>query len=283
MMKTLLRTTFLASTLVFLAGTASGQNIPIDFEATGNGATWTWTVFENTATPPPLEIIDNPDKSGINTSCTVAKFTALQAGNPWAGCESLHGADLGAYTLDATNSTISIMVWKSVISDVGIKLVTPSTAALPELKIPNTLINQWELITFDFSVYIGQGVYAVEMVDQIVIFPDFDLGGRTQDNICYFDQVYGDGTATSCSGVSISETEKMSFNLFPNPATQSFTIESESSIEEVTVYNLMGAVVSKIQTSENLVIIDIAEFLGGVYFVEANINGQLIRRKLIKE
>ena len=74
-MKTLLRTTFLASTLVFLAGTASGQNIPIDFEATGNGATWTWTVFENTATPPPLEIIDNPDKSGINTSCSVAKFT----------------------------------------------------------------------------------------------------------------------------------------------------------------------------------------------------------------
>ena len=75
----------------------------------------------------------------------------------------------------------------------------------------------------------------------------------------------------------------MSFNLFPNPATQSFTIESESSIEELTIYNLMGAVVSKIQTSENLVIIDIAEFEGGVYFVEANINGQLFRRKLIKD
>jgi hypothetical protein len=71
---------------------------PSTLNLAANGANWTWAVFEN-ATNPPLEIIANPDPSGINTSATVAKFTALAAGNPWAGCESMHGADLGPFVL----------------------------------------------------------------------------------------------------------------------------------------------------------------------------------------
>ncbi|MBK9254108.1 MAG: T9SS type A sorting domain-containing protein [Saprospiraceae bacterium] len=165
----------------------SGPNAPIDFEPGGFGADWTWTVFEND-TNPALEIIDNPDASGINTSSKVAKFTAIQSGNPWAGFESMHGADLGPFVLDATNSTIKIMVWKSVISDVGIKLVATTGWAMPELKVANTLVNQWEELTFDFSVYMNppasEGPY-----DQIVIFPDFNLAGRGQENVIYLDNI----------------------------------------------------------------------------------------------
>ncbi|MEZ4688605.1 MAG: hypothetical protein R3B47_21835, partial [Bacteroidia bacterium] len=59
------------------------QNIPVDFEPNGNGASWTWTVFENDSNPP-LEIVANPDQTGANTSATVAKFTALATGQPFA-------------------------------------------------------------------------------------------------------------------------------------------------------------------------------------------------------
>jgi len=162
-----------------------GQNQPINFESGGFGANWTWAVFEN-GTNPPLEIIPNPDPSGINTSETVAKFTALQSGNPWAGTECAHG-DIGTFTLDNTNSIVKIMVWKSVISDVGIKFALPSGAALPEIKVANTLTNQWEELTFDFSARIGDPNTVGQ--DQIIIFPDFNLGGRTQDNIIYFDNI----------------------------------------------------------------------------------------------
>ena len=177
-------------TLMFLMLSASlsfAQNAPINFEPGGHGANWTWTVFEN-ATNPPLEIINNPQPSGINTSSKVAKFTALVNGNPWAGCESQHGADLGPFVLSASNSVIKIMVWKPVISDVGIKLVASSGWALPEIKVANTLVNQWEELTFDFSAYPNppgtEGQY-----DQIVIFPDFNMAGRTQTNIIYFDNI----------------------------------------------------------------------------------------------
>lgn len=178
--------TFLVA-MMLIGMMSYAQNAPIDFESGGHGANWTWTVFENDVNPP-VEIIANPDASGINTSATVAKFTALQTGQPWAGTESAHGADLGGFVLNETNSTIKIMVWKSVISDVGIKLVANSGWAQAEIKVSNTLVNQWEELSFNFSAYpnppAAEGLY-----DQIVVFPDFDLAGRTQDNVVYFDNI----------------------------------------------------------------------------------------------
>jgi len=166
--------------LLFLSTIVFAQNAPIDFEAGGNGADWTWTVFENDSNPE-LEIVANPDASGDNTSSTVAKFTALQTGAAWAGCESAHGADIGTFTLDETNCTIKIMVWKPVISDVGIKLVKSEGWSMGEIKVANTVVNAWEELTFDFSGQL-QPDY-----DQIVVFPDF--AARTSDNICYFDNI----------------------------------------------------------------------------------------------
>ncbi len=171
------------------ASMSFAQNAPINFETGGQGANWTWTVFENLPTNPPLTFVANPSATGINTSATVARFEALSTGNPWAGCESAHGTtDLGPFVLSASNSIIKIMVYKPVISDVGIKLVAASGWAQPEIKIPNTLINQWEELTFDFSAFpnppSAEGQY-----DQIVVFPDFNLAGRGQNNICYFDNI----------------------------------------------------------------------------------------------
>ncbi|MBT3481420.1 MAG: hypothetical protein HN457_08335, partial [Opitutales bacterium] len=72
------------SPLLVLNLNAQGNPGPIDFEDGGLGDAWTWAVFENVDNPA-LEMVDNPDKSGANPSATVAKFTARQAGAPYAG------------------------------------------------------------------------------------------------------------------------------------------------------------------------------------------------------
>lgn len=175
MKKNLLSTLFAVFALASMA-----QNVPVDYEPGGNGADWTWTVFENT-TNPPLEIIANPDMSASNPSSTVAKFTATADGAPFAGCETMHGSDIGTFTLNPSTSTITIQVWKSVISNVGIKLVEAGNGSLGELLVPNTLVDEWETISFDFSSMEG-----IEY-DQIVVFPDF--ADRAQENIIYFDNI----------------------------------------------------------------------------------------------
>jgi hypothetical protein len=168
--------------ILMISSVIYAQNAPINFEPGGQGANWTWTVFEN-ATNPPVVILPNPQSAGVNTSATVAQFTALVGGQPWAGCESQHGADIGTFTFTPANCTVKIMVWKSVISDVGIKFASASGASTGEIKVPNTLINQWEELTFDFSSRIG------ETNDQIIIFPDFNLAGRTTDNVVFWDNI----------------------------------------------------------------------------------------------
>ena len=237
--------------IMIVSGFLFAQNSPIDFETGGYGATWTWTVFEN-GDNPSLEIVTNPNTGGINSSATVAKFTALQAGQPWAGCESLHGADIGSFSFDSTNCIIKIMVWKDVISDVGIKFVDATSAAQPEIKVANTLINQWEELTFDFSSRIG--VYPV-VKDQIVIFPDFDLTGRTQDNICYFDNI-SFSPSNSVGVDNRSETLPQGFALeqnFPNPFNPFTTLRydlPEDALVNITIYDMMGRVVSNLVSSQ---------------------------------
>ncbi len=166
-------------------GTGTAPFNPIDFEVGGNGADWTWTVFENDSNPA-VEIVANPNTTG-NTSATVAKITALTGGQPWVGCESTHGEGIGSFTFDSTNKIVRIWVYKTVISDVGLKFAEASGDAQPEVKVANTKINEWEELTFDLSGSIGKG--ATGIIDQIIIFPDFDLGGRTSDNVVYFDNI----------------------------------------------------------------------------------------------
>lgn len=263
-----MKTYFTFIIVVFTTLSINGQNIPIDFEEAGNGADWTWTVFEND-TNPPLEIIENPDASGINTSATVAKFTALQTGQPFAGCESLIGADIGPFTIDASNSTIRIMVWKSVISDVGIKLVRNDFFSLGEIKIANTLVNQWEEIEFDFSSHIGNTYH------QIVIFPDF--ASRTMDNVIYFDNVY-DGVVTSTENIS---TRAIAVELFPNPASNNLTIRSDEYVDNYAIYSLTGELIAYAKNIDNN--IDITQLPKGMYLLKATSKGQTVVEKFVKE
>ena len=170
--------------LAFSAHLSLAQAGPIDFEPSGFGANWAWTTFEN-GNNPPVEMVSNPNPSGINTSATVCKFTALVNGATWAGFESVHGQGIGVFNLTAANCQIKVMVYKSVISPVGLKFATPAGASTGEILISNTLVNQWEELTFNFNNVLSAP--SSSGIDQIIVFPDF--AQRSDNNICYIDNI----------------------------------------------------------------------------------------------
>jgi hypothetical protein len=170
--------------LLLIAQLGLSQAGPIDFEPNGFGANWAWTTFEN-GNNAPLEIIANPHPGGINLSSTVSKFVALVNGAPWAGFESVHGQGIGIFNLTTANCQIKMMVYKSVISNVGLKFATPSGASSGEILVSNTVVNQWEELTFDFTNVLSAPTSIG--IDQIIIFPDF--GQRSDNNICYIDNI----------------------------------------------------------------------------------------------
>lgn len=265
-MKTILHTLVISLCPLFTLA----QSSPIDFEDNGVGQDWTWTCFEND-TNPPLEIVDNPDPSGINTSAKVAKYTALKSGNPWAGCESKHGEDIGTFNITASNSQIRIMVYKPVISDVGIKLVTSTNASLGEMKIANTKVNEWEQLTFDFSSHIGGMTY-----DQIVIYPDFN--SRSADNVIYFDNVYGDSVGQNSSVMDIGISN---LSIYPNPGKDQVTIHSTSQPEQIEIYSIDGRLVYSTSSPQIIQNINVGNWADGVYTVKAFVGGVVCNKKLV--
>lgn len=152
----------------------------IDFEDAGVGASWTWTAVD---VNPTFTVIANPHKTGINTSDKVVEFVAKTTDKNWA---LAHSEGIGEFTFDATNNSVKIKVYKPTISDVAIKFEGTSPAL--EIKVANTVTNQWEELTFDFSSANGNSY------NKIVVIPDFVApyvtgNDRTQNNTMYLDDI----------------------------------------------------------------------------------------------
>ncbi|WP_146841157.1 T9SS type A sorting domain-containing protein, partial [Flavobacterium glaciei] len=147
-----------------------------------------WNSFENPGQTG-FEFANNPSKTGINISDKVGRFTAVPSGQRWAGCETASGS-IGTWELDATSTTVTMMVYKSVISPVGIKMATKFNGTTFEIKKNNTKINEWELMTFDISSFIKSG--DATMINKFVVFPDFRSDTdpvRSSDVVLYFDDI----------------------------------------------------------------------------------------------
>ena len=161
--------------IIAISSNVFAQYIVADFEENGIGTDWAWIVGEN-GDNPPMEFIANPDMSGSNTSATVAQFTARQNGQPWALCFT---DDIDEFEFNATNTTVKIMVHKPVISNVALKF--EGSGPDIELQQANTVINEWEELTFDFSSMIGNAY------NRLIIIPDFQE--RDQDHVLYLDNI----------------------------------------------------------------------------------------------
>jgi len=152
----------------------------IDFQSISSGLpgpNWTWTADQ---TDTSFDAVDNPYSTGINTSTKVGELTAAAGSVAYA---LAYSDGIGSFTFDANNTTVKIMVYKSRISPIEIKFEDASDASVSISRtVSNTVINDWEELTFDFYSAIGNTSYG-----KIVIIPD--NSARTEANITYFDNI----------------------------------------------------------------------------------------------
>ena len=78
--------------------------------------------------------MENPDATGANTSATVAKFTARQAGQPYAGTQTLDKetllAAVRASAAHGIPTVIHVGRWQDVrdaVYEAGLKRIRPCT------------------------------------------------------------------------------------------------------------------------------------------------------------
>lgn len=206
MKRLLLASLFLFSTSVF------AQPV-IDFETVGNN--WVWNLF-SAGTGGSFDIVANPNPGGINTSDSCAMLVAGADGDPWAGvaCD-----DFPDMTIDATNCIVKILVYKDVISRFNLKLEPPNVDHF----VSNTVVNQWEELTFDCSSDIGV------TGTKLTIIPDQEDGSRTHASVNYFDYIRFTGIVpvelTSFTGAFVGNNVELKWTTATELNNRGFEIQ----------------------------------------------------------
>ena len=91
-------------------------------------------------------------------------------------------------------------------------------------------------------------------------------------------------TYTQPSGITSYKKEE-NITIYPNPATNVFSITSTDKIKEVILYNVLGCEIlsfDKLRMTTNETI-DISTVSKGIYFAEIKTEIGIVRKKIIKE
>lgn len=134
----------------------------------------TFTVFGNI---PDIELISNPDASGINVTSTVAQLTKSSGAETWAGSyfELASPLDFSNY------SKIAVSTWSPKNGIViKVKLENADASITHEVDMNTTVANNWEQLIYDFS-----GAPAADYI-RVVIF--FDFGNNGDNSVYYYDE-----------------------------------------------------------------------------------------------
>jgi len=250
--------------------TAQITSIPtIDFETVGQD--WSWTIFENGDNAASLAaVLANANTTGINSSANCFRYTVNTNGQPWAG---LWSANIGEFTFSASNCMVKMMVNKNVLTPITLKFENDDASVSGEIQHSNTIINDWEEITYDFTAHIGK------TLTKIVLFPDFPSNRNGVGSTNYIDNI--SFNSNTLVGLEKASVERIS--LYPNPVKDQMQIKSQSKIAQVIIHNLLGQIVKVKRVNALDTSIDLNQVPAGNYFVTIKgINGQVSIQKIIK-
>jgi hypothetical protein len=128
-------------------------------------------------------------------------------------------------------------------------------------------VEAWEQQVWDISAYDGQTVYcAIQCV--------------TNDAFIFM----VDDVRVTTDPVSVAEIPvDVEFVVFPNPARDYVTINSNTSIKQVKVFNYVGQIVAEEVVGDEVYTINTAGYKGGIYFIQIETTEGWSTRKVIIE
>lgn len=226
-----------------------GMFEPVDFENPQDRLFW--GIFANGGDDPAdLAIIPNPDPSGINTSSFVARYVVQSNAEAFAGAFS---NAVGYMEFTQEKHHMEMMVWKDKISQSGLKVEDGDPAT--EVKVPNTVTGEWELLTFDFSANIGS------TMKRLVFFPDF-TEGRTEGATVYIDNIN-----IVEAPVGVENDQASVLRIYPNPVTDQMIVRYPG-MTQIVVRDVLGKTVRSLQLQgEDHTTLSVNDLNEGIYFI----------------
>jgi hypothetical protein len=212
-----------------------------------------------------FELVDNPDPSGINTSAKVGKAVEkASSGQPWQGMYT----DLPAPIHFGTDKIVRMKVWSPQVATITMKIEHPLTPGAPgssgDVTVPNTVANEWEELSWDFSStpITDDGEY-----NRVTLIFDINNTPAT-DVVYYFDDVAL--TGGECATVSIGNgpNAPRPLTISPNPVVDELRIDDLGHVARLDIYNIYGQRIASTWTgSASSTYVNVAALQAGAYIL----------------
>lgn len=201
-----------------------------------------------------LAKVTNPRSAGINTSENVGHFTKWTTG---ATDGAFGGALDNAFTT-GDYATLNIMLYDpNAPQDFLIILQDGSNNDLLEKTFTTSSTTDWE----EFKVNISS-ISPSTSIEKYVLL--LNPATTTADEIYYDNFKFTNDAVTN----SISTNSNTTIELYPNPIKEKLNISSESTINEVKIYDVTGKIISSQITNGKSVAIETNSLPEGIYLVE---------------
>ncbi len=218
-----------------------------------------WMVFANgTGADDDVMVVENPDSSEVNPTDSVLMFTVNDDADPWAGMV-LNDVFVGdsAIAITEEQHIFTMQVYRTTLGRVGLKLENETGGgADAEVLVETTLVDMWEVVTFDFSAVIGN------TYESLVIFPDFPEE-RTEGTVVFLDNViFGEEETTSAPLVGQAQLK-----VYPNPAKERLYVQHPGMTGYVVSNSLGQEIVREVFGVTNQKTIELSKLRTGIHFL----------------
>jgi hypothetical protein len=190
---------------------------------------------------------------------------------------------VAGYGAGYTQTNISSMgyvhfdYWTPNATNFGLYLISagPTAEKIYNLPAQEAIVqNTWRSVTIPLSFF----TTGTAPINPLTWFQfKFDVSAATPGTV-YIDNVYFSRTALGVNDFEISKIK-----MYPNPVTNVLTIDSASSIDSVSIYNLVGQEVISQTVNSKSMGLDVSNLEKGVYVVKTFIEGKVSASSLIKD
>jgi len=210
--------------------------------------------------------------------------------------EVVSSSDKFAMTVDVESAGIYYAVVKTDDATCGTSEMTTDTIEvvvneIPEFSVKN-IENKRGEVNLMSAVQAQNGTYVWFYEDEAKTQPLYTMVGDygTEEGSTYYVEVEKDGCSSmkdfvvvkTIEIVDIEETSAVEISMYPNPAVDVFTISANGAIlNKISVYDMSSRLVKLIQVNAELVTMNANEFESGIYFVNIEVDGNVVRKKLI--
>ena len=181
-----------------------------------------------------------------------------------------------------TDTKMSVRVW-SPNAGIPVRLKVEdhtNNTITCETEATVTTASGWQTLEFNFANKVSgtSDLDVAKNYDKATIFFNFGVAGSVAGlKTYYFDDV------KFVSTLSTAKFDTSKIKMYPNPVNNSLTIDANSSIQKVSVYNILGQEVMSVSPKSNSTTLQTSSLQKGVYMVRTDIDGNISTSKIIKE